>query len=296
MVEGKTALALERKETMRFFFSLEYQPRRSRFSGPSYSLAFERNPVRLKSRDKLVECGAALMNVADPYREPPYKPSGSQRFRVSGQPPNEVISSGSLQYGSHVFDRHDQRFCANCSKRHGKRVVEPCVKRFRRPATPHPTLSSAPHHLPSDSRTPISEAIFIAAAAPSEQSTCRTERCVDVLRVSADSETLPPRASVLVDVTCCGVGDGEAVAEANLEHLLKQGICVARSVIQLCGGRSQWRIPNFSNEHLHLFCGTSIAFANKVASLTNCFTSEAVDTADKPLGNIDINPALSSDK
>ncbi|KAH7968015.1 hypothetical protein HPB52_005141 [Rhipicephalus sanguineus] len=233
------------------------------------------------------------MNVADPYREPPYKPSGSQRFRVSGQPPNEVISSGSLQYGSHVFDRHDQRFCANCSKRHGKRVVEPIQKAgnaasYTQQRAPPPPERQSHSHLRSNfhRRRSAERAIDVQD----------DERCVDVLRVSADSETLPPRASVLVDVTCCGVGDGEAVAEANLEHLLKQGICVARSVIQLCGGRSQWRIPNFSNEHLHLFCGTSIAFANKVASLTNCFTSEAVDTADKPLGNIDINPALSSDK
>ena len=121
------------------------------------------------------------------------------------------------------------------------------------------------------------------------------ERRVDVLRVSGDSVTLPPRASVLVDVTCCGLGDGEAVAETNLEHLLKQGICVARSVIQLRGGRSQLLVTNFSNEHRHLFGGTSIAFANEVASVNNCFTSEAVDTADTSLGNIDINPALSSD-
>ncbi|KAH7936133.1 hypothetical protein HPB52_018605 [Rhipicephalus sanguineus] len=47
---------------------------------------------------------------------------------------------------------------------------------------------------------------------------------------SAESVTLPPRASVIVDVTCCGLRNGEAVAEGNLEHLLTQGVCAARSV------------------------------------------------------------------
>uniref|UniRef100_A0A6G5A933 Putative tick transposon n=1 Tax=Rhipicephalus microplus TaxID=6941 RepID=A0A6G5A933_RHIMP len=118
---------------------------------------------------------------------------------------------------------------------------------------------------------------------------------VDVLRISEQSVTLPPRASVLVDVTCCGLSDGDVVAETNLEHLLQQGICVARSVIHVRDGRSELLVTNFSNEHRHLFRGTSIAFAHEVANVTNCPTSEIVDNADTSMSNIDINPDLSTD-
>lgn len=102
----------------------------------------------------------------------------------------------------------------------------------------------------------------------------------DILRVSAESITLPPRASVIVDVTCCGLRNGEAIAESNFEHLLTQGVCVARSIIQLRDGRSQLLVANFSYEHRHLFRGTSLAFADELGTVPICFSSDAVEAAD----------------
>lgn len=93
----------------------------------------------------------------------------------------------------------------------------------------------------------------------------------------------------------CGLHDDEAVAETNLAYLLKQGVCVARSVIELHNGQSQLLVTNFSKEHQHLIRGTSIAFADEVSNVSGCFTSEVLKSADKPLGHIDINPVLSTD-
>lgn len=117
----------------------------------------------------------------------------------------------------------------------------------------------------------------------------------DVLRVAAASVMLSPQASVLVNVTCCGLHDDEAVAETNLAYLPKQGVYVARSVIELRDGRSQLLVTNFSKEHRHLFRGSSIAFADEVSNASGCFTSEVLKSADKPLGHVDINQALSTD-
>uniref|UniRef100_A0A6G5ABV7 Putative tick transposon n=1 Tax=Rhipicephalus microplus TaxID=6941 RepID=A0A6G5ABV7_RHIMP len=86
---------------------------------------------------------------------------------------------------------------------------------------------------------------------------------------------------------------GEAVVESNHSLLLSQGVCVARSLVDLHDDHCDVFVTNVSYEHRHLFSGTVIAYADPVANVTECFASEAIGTAEAPFRSVDINPTLS---
>lgn len=127
------------------------------------------------------------------------------------------------------------------------------------------------------------------------------DRHISTFRVSADSITLPPRSSVLVDVVCDELRNGEAVAEGNLALLFSIGICAARSLVTLCDSRATLLVTNFSNEQRHLFRRTAIAFAYPIEDVAECFTATSMQSglqststdASSALGRVDINSSLS---
>ncbi|XP_075739305.1 uncharacterized protein LOC142784700 isoform X1 [Rhipicephalus microplus] len=116
------------------------------------------------------------------------------------------------------------------------------------------------------------------------------------LRVADDSVTLPPRATVPIEVTCEDFQDGEVVAESNLSLLLLEGVCAAQSVVRICDGQSTILVTNFNYEHRHLFRGTTLAYGDPVADVTECFASEETLEDEEFLDRIDINSTLSDER
>lgn len=116
------------------------------------------------------------------------------------------------------------------------------------------------------------------------------------LRVADESVTLPPRATAFIEVTCEDLRDGDAVAESNLSLLLLQGVCAARSLVRVRDGRSQILVTNFNFEHRHLFRGTTVAYGDPVADVTECFASEEMSDGDRFLDHIDVNSKLSDER
>lgn len=115
------------------------------------------------------------------------------------------------------------------------------------------------------------------------------------LRVSDDSITIPPRASVMVSVKSDELDDGEAIVEGNISMLLTHGICVARSLVELRDSQTAVLVTNFTFEHRHIFRGTAVAYAEPSTDIVECFASE-VDTDDSSLGDIDVNSELMDDE
>lgn len=115
------------------------------------------------------------------------------------------------------------------------------------------------------------------------------------LRVSDDSITIPPRASVMVSVKSDELENGEAIVEGNISMLLTQGICVARSLVELRDSQTAVLVTNFTFEHRHIFRGTAVAYAEPSTDIVECFASE-VDTDDSSLRDIDVNSELMDDE
>ncbi|XP_075722171.1 uncharacterized protein LOC142765303 [Rhipicephalus microplus] len=115
------------------------------------------------------------------------------------------------------------------------------------------------------------------------------------LPVADDSVTLPPRATVPIEVTCEDFQDGDVVAESNLSLLLLHGVCAARSVVRVRDGQSTILVTNFNYEHRHLFRGTTLAHGDPVSDVTECFASEETHEDEEFLDRIDINSTLSDE-
>lgn len=113
-----------------------------------------------------------------------------------------------------------------------------------------------------------------------------------MLHISDDSVLLPPRATVLVEVTCEGLQDTDAVAERNVSLLLLQVVRAAQSFVQVRDGQSWILVTNFSYEYRHLFRCTAMGYGDLVADITDCFTSDEMLTGDSSFGHINVNSKL----
>lgn len=132
------------------------------------------------------------------------------------------------------------------------------------------------------------------AAEKSDNNGCRRK-----LRVIEEGVNVPPRTSVLVQVECAEMKNGEVIAEGNHSLLLTAHICVARGIVQLRDGRAELLVTNFGYENRRLFRGTTVAYVDEITEVVECFAFEE-DRGDcnrKPtLENVDINPELSEEQ
>lgn len=92
--------------------------------------------------------------------------------------------------------------------------------------------------------------VAFATESATEESDCGPKL---ILRITDNSVIIPQRSSLVVEVTCDGMANGEAVADTNLSLLFNRGARVARGVVLLRDRRTHVLITNFSSEHRHLF-------------------------------------------
>lgn len=134
--------------------------------------------------------------------------------------------------------------------------------------------------------------ISFSTVKATSKDTCRRTAA---LRVSDDSVTIPPRASIMIQVSSEGTSDGETLAECNVSLLLALGISVARGIVDIRNGQAEVMITNFTNEHRHLFRGTAVAYAEALENVIECFTCEDSSRDGQAVTDVDINNALSEE-